>query len=214
MGYIIDHTGKKYGRLYVKGFAGNDKFGHSKWKCRCDCGAEVLVIGDNLKRGISNSCGCYVRDKNTTHNMTHHKLYSVWKAMVSRCHNKKDRFYHNYGKRGICVCREWRDSNALFFEWAMTHGYKEGLVIDRVDNDGPYAPWNCRFVTRKESSKNRRLLPSNNTSGYCGVHKFEEKYVAKVCSKHIGLFPTAVMAARARDQYVIQNNLGYPLNGV
>jgi hypothetical protein len=62
--------------------------------------------------------------------------------------------YHRYGGRGITICDEWKDSFIKFYEWVVTNGYKEGLQIDRIDNDGNYEPGNCRFVTARVNSHN------------------------------------------------------------
>ena len=83
------------------------------------------------------------------------KLYNLWRTMIHRCENDKRAKYKDYGARGICVCEEWHDVNT-FMEWAFKNGYKEGLQLDRIDNDGNYEPSNCRWVTPKENSRNRR----------------------------------------------------------
>jgi hypothetical protein len=82
--------------------------------------------------------------------------------MIQRTTNPKALGYKNYGERGIVVCDEWKN-NINFFIWARSHGYKEGLEIDREDNDGNYCPENCRFVTRSQNCTNRRVGPN------CGI---------------------------------------------
>lgn len=84
------------------------------------------------------------------------KLYAAWKAMRERCNNSHRERYGDYGGRGIKVCDEWNSSAKEFCEWAIANGYKEGLRIDRIDNDGDYCPENCRWITSKENSRNRR----------------------------------------------------------
>lgn len=80
-------------------------------------------------------------------------LSNVYRQMRARCYNKNNPRYKNYGGRGICVCDEWNESPAAFIGWALENGFKEGLTIDRIDNDGNYEPDNCQWITRSENSK-------------------------------------------------------------
>ena len=75
--------------------------------------------------------------------------------MRSRCYNKQVNSYKNYGGRGITICDEWRNNFQAFYEWTMSHGYKEGLTIDRIDVNGNYEPNNCRWITNTEQQNNK-----------------------------------------------------------
>lgn len=90
--------------------------------------------------------GSWLRDK---------KLYNIWITMLHRCEDVKREKYKDYGGRGISVCEEWHDAN-VFMDWAFANGYESGLQIDRIDVNGNYEPSNCRWVTPKENSRNRR----------------------------------------------------------
>lgn len=76
--------------------------------------------------------------------------------MRDRCFNPRNKSYKNYGGRGITVCDEWLNDPNSFVDWALEHGYKPNLSIDRIDNDGDYEPNNCRWVTLSENNQNRR----------------------------------------------------------
>ena len=82
-------------------------------------------------------------------------LYGVWESMKSRCENPNREKFKDYGGRGIEICDEWHDSWS-FVKWALTNGYQKGLQIDRIDNNKGYSPDNCRWVTPKQNSRNRR----------------------------------------------------------
>lgn len=84
------------------------------------------------------------------------KLYEVWCSMRARCNSISSNAYKYYGNRGISVCEEWDKDYSNFEKWAKENGYKEGLSIDRKNNDGDYCPENCRWVTMKEQANNQR----------------------------------------------------------
>lgn len=102
-------------------------------------------------------CGAYYRSYKHGETVGRGKtsLYRRWQAMKDRCENELNKSYKNYGGRGIAVCDEWYDF-ARFREWAFVSGYKGNLLLDRINNDGPYSPDNCRWVTRAISNVNKR----------------------------------------------------------
>jgi hypothetical protein len=82
------------------------------------------------------------------------KIHNSWRGMRERCSNPNHVGYKNYGGRGIKVCEEWDNSFDSFLFWAINNGYKEGLTIDRINNNGNYEPYNCRWSDTKTQSIN------------------------------------------------------------
>ena len=109
------------------------------------------------------SCGCLRQEfsnKRTQNKIKNVKLHYVWGAMRKRCNNPNDKEYKNYGGRGIEVCDEWSDRKCgyrAFEKWAIENGYKFGLSIDRINNEGDYTPKNCRWVDWKTQCNNKRV---------------------------------------------------------
>lgn len=152
-------VGLKFGRLLVieeiinEGTPKHKKF---TYKCLCECGQEKICLRKHLVSGDTKSCGCLNNELYEKHGFHNHKLYSIHKAMVSRCSNEKNPKYKDYGKRGIFVCKEWIDSRSAFFEWSLNNGYEEGLEIERKNNNDGYYPENCEWITRKQQCRNMR----------------------------------------------------------
>lgn len=82
-------------------------------------------------------------------------MYRIYNGMIRRCYRQSDSGYKYYGRRGISVCDEWRNNYHAFKVWAVNHGYRDNLSIDRIDNDGNYEPGNCRWATAKEQNNNK-----------------------------------------------------------
>lgn len=159
-----DLAGKKFGMLSVISLNGRDKGGRALWLCECDCGNSVVVEGYNLKSGHSTSCGCYRKNvtiqRSTTHGLSHDSLYRIFATMITRCCNPNNKAYKYYGGRGINIDSEWIGVGGFqsFYDWSISNGYKKGLTIDRIDNNGNYCPDNCRWVSMQVQSNNK----SNN----------------------------------------------------
>ena len=159
MGKKIDLTGQPFGRLIVIREYGRAKDGQVTWLCRCECGGEVVVKAGHLRSENTQSCGCLRLERTTTHGCNHEPWYPTYASMMVRCghwEGASERQLNNYRDRGITVCELWQKSPQDFGDWLLSHGWRKGLQIDRIDNNLGYCPENCRVVTPKENINNRR----------------------------------------------------------
>jgi hypothetical protein len=90
-------------------------------------------------------------------------LYFIWIQMNKRCRSESHGQYLQYGGRGICVCEAWQSNFLSFYDWAIRTGWEKGLQVDRINNNKGYSPENCRIVTGKKNSNNRR------SNRYCSI---------------------------------------------
>jgi len=157
-----DYVGKVYGKLTIldlKVITLKNEKRQTQAICRCECGIVKQILLSSLKNGSTISCGCRKKEclnMRTTHGQTGTRLHRIWRAMRSRCSNINFKHFNYYGGRGIRVCSEWQNSFQVFYDWSIQNGYSDDLTIDRIDTNKDYEPSNCRWVSMKEQSYNRR----------------------------------------------------------
>ena len=178
------------------------------------CGKEFETQVSSIHRGSTKSCGCLVGEK---HGLTTNKFYHIWKGILRRCNNPKNKDYKNYGGRGIVVCEEWQDVTNFVAWCEATHPNIEGYSIDRIDNDNGYIPENCRWANRLVQATNQRIKYTN-TTGVSGVvwdvnrGKWRAQISVNYTNKNLGRYLTLEEAVLARDKYILENNLPHKLS--
>lgn len=193
----IDMTGQKFGRLTVLRLA-EKPYKSPLWVCICDCGIQTVVDGRNLRSGNSSSCGCLKKEISIKHGMTKEREHGIWRHILSRCNNQKDKAYKHYGGRGIKVSDEWMEFKNFYADMGKS---PFGSSIDRINNDGNYCKENCRWVNHSQQMRNTRrstkqgvgvvVLPNGRFRAWIHVNR---KNI------HLGVFDLYADAIKARKE--------------
>ena len=152
----LNLSGCRFGML-VALRKGESVGSQSRWICICDCGAESLVRLGNLRNGHTTSCGCKrviaTAEDKTRHGHFGTPTYKSWSSMLTRCQNKGNHKYLDYGGRGIKVHDSWKNFESFLADMGER---REGTTLGRIDNDGDYKPGNCEWQDSKTQARNKR----------------------------------------------------------
>jgi len=195
----------------------------------CDtCGKHIKSAVNTRRISKHGKCrSCLNSMTSTKYEKFIKPLYDMYRNIKQRCYNKSNNQYMDYGDRGVYMCDEWLNDYITFQKWALENGYKKGLVIDKDIKSSQlgysipfYSPETCTFVTSSQNNLFTRKR-SDNTSGYIGVvwHNQNEKWYGSIeingIKKGLGKgFNNKEECAKARDKYIIDNNIQAPLSGL
>lgn len=197
--------GEKFNRLTITGSAPDKVFPSGKKKqveALCECGKIGVYVLAALRNGNTKSCGCYNRDRITTHGMNETRQYQCWADMKTRCDNQKHKWFPEYGGRGITYQDSWKSFENFWKD--MEEGYSDSLTLDRIENDLGYTKDNCRWAPATQQSHNQRKS-YNSTNKYIGVKCSKDgNYIhatIKMDGKplHLGTHESEEIAAQVYD---------------
>lgn len=154
----------KFSKLFAVSRIGSS----SMFNCRCDCGNTVSVSSSHLRHGIKKNCGCgkITISENAKKRKDRMSLYSIYNSMITRCENPNSQGWKYYGAKGVKICQRWRKSYDCFYD-DMAPRPSKNHTLDRINPFGDYDPSNCRWATKKEQARNKRVLCQGHCSN-CG----------------------------------------------
>ncbi len=198
-----DLSGQIFGRSVAIAPVDVDTGGNTIWLCVCHCGGFFTRAANDLKKPARHACGCL--GSNASHGLLDSREYHTWKGLIQRCTNPSNHNYPNYGGRGITVCKSWRQSFTAFY---TDMGDKPvGASIDRINNNGPYSPENCRWASRTEQANNRRVARMSSRSRLISYNG-EARTIAE-WARHLGL-PDSRLRSRFKDGWSVERALQTP----
>ena len=153
MSSVIGQTYGIYTVMYECNHKSTD--GHRLFHVKCNqCGFETNMRFDFIARIKEckhiKASGVYI---DSTIRWSNKRLEHIFRGMCQRCYNSNDRAYRWYGAKGIKIYNEWNKNPLLFEQWALSHGYKEGLTINRIEEDKDYCPENCEWISSIDNAK-------------------------------------------------------------
>ena len=197
--YVDDISGKRFGFLVC--LEKDESVGRVHYFCRCDCGRVKSIMQSHLCRGVVTSCGCKMTKGTPVHGLTNSVEWKTWSGIKRRCYNSNEKSYNRYGGRGIKVCDRWKNSFENFYK-DMGPRPSTAHQIDRIDNDGPYSPDNCRWTSRLKQANNK----SNNR-----LISFESKTLTLAqWSRETGINAETI-STRLKSGWPVKKALTFPV---
>lgn len=176
---------KRFDKLTVISYHHTNENYQTYWKCKCDCGNEVVVRDNNLKSGQTKACGCL----NKLHGDYKTRFYNIWKGIKQRCDNPNASRYNRYGGRGISYDPDWENyqnfKKDMYFKYlyAIRQLKIKKPSIERMNNNGNYYFDNCIFIDMNHQAKNTRrnkLFKAISPNGKIYLSKNQVDF----CKKH------------------------------
>jgi hypothetical protein len=167
------------------------------WQFKCDCGVVIERVGyavaDAIRKGLSPSAGPCLDARKGKHFKKHggskNPAYYAYCAAKNRCTNPAHPNWARYGGRGIRFDERWDTFETFWRDMGST--WQKGLTLDRIDNDGPYSPENCRWLSRRAQYMNTRIKIPVDLVGLakergCSVERLRSRWRSgrSPCGKH------------------------------
>ncbi len=157
---VISHDGLKFNKLTILRDCEPTQLISGKLQrrvlCKCDCGNEKEIRLSDIKNNKITSCGCVrlqkAAERATKHGMGRSRFYNIYCGMLNRCNNINNKYYNDYGGRGI----KNEFTSFEHFRDTMLESYVDGLSLERIDVNGNYNPSNCTWIPLKQQARNRR----------------------------------------------------------
>lgn len=184
----LSHLGEVYGRYTIIECLPTPT--QVRYRVACECGNESEVAGiASLKQGKIKSCGCLQKElaskRHRKHGFYKTPGFTSWHSMRARCYKNTDKYWRDYGGRGIKVCERWRNSITAFLDDMGPR--PEKFTIDRKNNEGHYScgkcaecianAWdpNCHWISRLDQEKNKRTSVKITFNGETKIQSDWEK---------------------------------------
>lgn len=173
MSAFKDRTGMRYGRLIVIKYAGKDNRGKHLWLCKCDCGNEKIVVGDNLSSGRSNSCGCLKKEflsrRGNQYGLYENREEAILKVQYSHLKRRNRKFggsimpFEEFVKKSKSPCFYCKSKFSREIQDRRNETKGDGLVSDTVVR--------CNGIDRIDSKIGYTSKNTVSCCKYCNTAK-------------------------------------------